>query len=94
MRKIERDDENPIDNIIIDSCDIIKPYFYKLGFTPNGITTLSLIFGLLSKYPFFNFNCNSIISFFFSVILSIIDKGIIKINLSLLFKKFKLIEIL
>jgi hypothetical protein len=56
MRKIERDDENPIDNIIIDSCDIIKPYFYKLGFNPNGITTLSLIFGLLSVYFLYQYN--------------------------------------
>jgi phosphatidylglycerophosphate synthase len=48
MRKIPSYLENPLDNIIINFCDVIAPFFKKLHFTPNGITTLSLIFGLLS----------------------------------------------
>ena len=50
MRKIKSEFENPFDNILIDLSDIISPYFNKMNFTPNGITTLSLITGLLSCY--------------------------------------------
>jgi phosphatidylglycerophosphate synthase len=50
MRKIEKHMENPIDNYLIDFADYLSPYFYKLNFTPNGITTLSLITGLLSVF--------------------------------------------
>ena len=50
MRKIKSEFENPFDNILIDLSDIISPYFHKMNFTPNGITTLSLITGLLSCY--------------------------------------------
>lgn len=50
MRKIEKQYENPIDNINIDIASWMCPFFKKLGFTPNGITTISLIFGLLSIY--------------------------------------------
>jgi phosphatidylglycerophosphate synthase len=48
MRKIPKSSENPLDNINIDLIDPLCPLFKKLGFTPNGITTLSLIFGVLS----------------------------------------------
>ena len=50
MRKIKREFENPFDNILIDICELVSPFFHKLNFTPNGITTLSLITGLLSCY--------------------------------------------
>ena len=50
MRKIEKRHENPLDNILIDLSDALCPFFKKLGFTPNWITTLSLIFGLLAVY--------------------------------------------
>lgn len=53
MRKIPRHLENPIDDTLLLLTDIINPYFYKLGFTPNHITTLSLIFGILSIYYFY-----------------------------------------
>jgi len=47
MRKIEPEYENFIDDKLIDFADTIDPYFYKLNFSPNDITTLSLISGLL-----------------------------------------------
>ena len=48
MRKISKEHENPIDNILIDISELLSPLFYKLNFTPNMITTLSLITGLIS----------------------------------------------
>lgn len=50
MRKIDREYENPIDNINIDVADKLCPLFRKMGFSANGITTLSLIFGLISVF--------------------------------------------
>ncbi len=50
MRKIARQYENPLDNFNIDFVDGMCPLFKKLGMTPNYITTLSLIFGLISLY--------------------------------------------
>jgi len=47
-RKIPKDCDNPIDNILIDLVEILNPYFKKLNFTPNGITFLSLVFGLIT----------------------------------------------
>jgi hypothetical protein len=49
-RKIEKKYENPFDNILIDLCEYCSPFFHKLNFSPNDITTLSLIFGILSIY--------------------------------------------
>lgn len=48
MRKIPTNLENPLDNIIINICEPVSTLFYKINFTPNDITTLSLIFGFLS----------------------------------------------
>jgi phosphatidylglycerophosphate synthase len=54
MRKIEKKFENPFDNILIDIGEILAPYFKKLNFTANDITTLSLIFGLLAVHSLCN----------------------------------------
>jgi len=54
MRKLPTDLENPIDNVLVDICDILSPMFYKLHFTPNILTTFSLIFGLYSSYSLHN----------------------------------------
>lgn len=45
---IPEKDECPIDNLMNSGANRISPTFKKLGFTPNQITTLSLIFGLLA----------------------------------------------
>jgi len=50
MRKIEREYENPFDNFHIDCADTFCPAFHECGFTPNTLTTFSLIFGLMSLY--------------------------------------------
>lgn len=42
MRKINRELENPIDNVIIDLCEKISSRINKYKITPNQITTLSL----------------------------------------------------
>lgn len=51
--KISRKYENPIDNVIIDiSRYINKTIFRPLNFTPNMITTLSLLSGVVSIWFF------------------------------------------
>jgi phosphatidylglycerophosphate synthase len=49
-RKIPSHMDNPIDNVMIEISECISPFFNKIGFTPNGLTTLSLIFGLAGLY--------------------------------------------
>jgi phosphatidylglycerophosphate synthase len=69
-RKLPQKYENPIDNILVGFAEKLNPIFYKLGFNPNGITTLSLIFGILFNYYYYtkNYGLASImimISYFF-----------------------------
>jgi hypothetical protein len=52
MRKIPADIENPIDNILLIIIEKVHPYFHKLGFTPNILTTFSLLFWLGGLYFF------------------------------------------
>ena len=52
-RKIPRDLDNPFDNILIDIVEWMNPYFKRLHFTPNMITTLSLIFGIIFNIAFY-----------------------------------------
>ena len=49
-RKIHSSLQNPIDAVFYTIAHKLNPLFYKLGFTPNILTTISLIFGLLSVY--------------------------------------------
>ena len=49
-RKIPKMYENCIDNFIIDIGVKLNPLFKKLNLTPNDLTTVSAIFGLLSVY--------------------------------------------
>lgn len=44
MRKIPCKYENPIDNILISICEYTCPFAYKLGLTPNILTTISILF--------------------------------------------------
>jgi len=50
MRKVDRELDNPIDNIILDIGDYLLPYFKKTEHTPNMLTTYSFILGLASVY--------------------------------------------
>ena len=64
-RKLPEELECPIDNLIIKYGKKLYPYFRKLQFTPNTLTTISLILGLLSSYQFYqkNFIRSSILYF-------------------------------
>jgi len=69
-RKIKKEFDGPIDNFILDYFIIpLDHIFYKLKFTPNIITTISLIFGLLSAYYLYNKSYISIICLIIAYIL-------------------------
>ena len=51
-RKLPRHYDDPIDSILVDFVEILNPYFKSMNFTPNGITTLSAIFGLAAVYVY------------------------------------------
>jgi phosphatidylglycerophosphate synthase len=50
MKKIPNEIDNPIDNVLIQFADCLCPYFYRMGYTPNMITTYSLLTGMISCY--------------------------------------------
>lgn len=47
-RKIHSSIENPIDNILINICEHLCPHLKKLNFTPNMLTTIGLMLGIIS----------------------------------------------
>ena len=53
MRKYPNHIENPIDDIMIYLCEILAPIFKCMHFTPNMLTTVSLLFGLLTSYTYY-----------------------------------------
>jgi phosphatidylglycerophosphate synthase len=57
-RKISSSIENPIDNVMISTSDALSPYFKKLNYTPNGITTISLVLALASLHHLYNHDVN------------------------------------
>lgn len=52
-RKLEKHYECPIDNVLVDFADYLSPFFKEYNFTANDITTLSLIFGVLSAHSLY-----------------------------------------
>tara|TARA_Y100000389_G_C17286929_1_gene425949 strand:- start:160 stop:735 length:576 start_codon:yes stop_codon:yes gene_type:complete len=72
-RKLKIEDENPIDNLIYEIVESLDPIFYRLNFTPNIITTLSLLTGLLSGYYFYKNNYICIPLYIISYILDCSD---------------------
>jgi phosphatidylglycerophosphate synthase len=69
-RKLPPSLECPIDTLFIDISDVISPIFKKLNFTPNDITTLSLVFGIcaivsLIKHKFLYTGVFYLLSYFF-----------------------------
>ena len=54
MRKIDESIENPIDNFIYIFVEIIAPYAHTAGLSPNMITTLSVVFSIISVYYLYN----------------------------------------
>jgi phosphatidylglycerophosphate synthase len=65
MRKIPHELECPVDNVLIDLCEPLSIFFRKLDFTPNGITTLSLICGLLAIYFLYKDKPYAAVTFYF-----------------------------
>jgi len=53
MRKIPTNIENPIDNVIINLSEPFSTMFRHYNFTPNCITTLSLITGVVSVWALY-----------------------------------------
>jgi len=45
-RKLLIQFECPIDNYLLTWVEYLNPFFYLLGFTPNGLTLVSAIFGI------------------------------------------------
>ena len=74
-RKIKREYENPFDNIFIDlACWFNINIFRLLHFSPNIITTISLIFGLVAALLFHHRKyLLSVIFFLFAYVLDCAD---------------------
>jgi phosphatidylglycerophosphate synthase len=53
-RLIENKYDDIIDYYLINIAEISNPYFYKIGFTPNMLTTLSFIFTIAFAVCFYN----------------------------------------
>jgi phosphatidylglycerophosphate synthase len=52
MRKIPSNLDNPFDNIIINFCENTVSYLKQLNFTPNILTSISLLLGVFSVVLF------------------------------------------
>lgn len=74
-RKITHDEENPFDNVVIDIAEWLNTYIFRpLNYTPNMITTMSLIMGLASALLFhYQYYLSSIILFITAYILDCAD---------------------
>lgn len=66
MQKLPSDLENPIDNFIYIIINLIAPYVYNIGLTPNFITTLGNICTVFFSYYFINRNY-AFSSFFYAL---------------------------
>lgn len=53
-RKLPQEYENPVDNMMLSVADTLSPQFKKMNYTPNGITTLSVIFSAAALYHLYN----------------------------------------
>ena len=74
MIKIPKDLENPIDNVIIDSCEPMSIFFRQLHLNPNDITTLSMIFGILSIILLYKGKTVTAVScYFISYVFDVLD---------------------
>jgi phosphatidylglycerophosphate synthase len=50
FRKLPPELDCPVDGFLLDIVDIVNPYFYILGLTPNILTLISALFGIFSSY--------------------------------------------
>ena len=49
VRKLPKNLECPIDNFLLDIVDYANPYFYTCGLTPNMLTSISALFGVIAS---------------------------------------------
>lgn len=71
-RKISKDNEDRVDNILVALADRMCPIFKEMNYTANGITTLSLITSIAAIYYLMrrdmtNFTFYYMIAYFFDV---------------------------
>lgn len=71
--KIDSKYENPIDILMYNISAYIEPFFLKLNMTPNHITTLSLLCGLLCVYYLDINHTNLALAFTFYILSFLFD---------------------
>lgn len=59
MRKVDRELDNPIENVILDIGDKLLPFLKESGHTPNMLTTYSFVLGLAAVYFLYKKNLNN-----------------------------------
>lgn len=64
MRKLPQHFENPIDNVLLDICDKVMPFFKRTGHTPNMITTYSFILGIIALHYLYKQEVNKFAVFY------------------------------
>lgn len=55
-RGIKPEYKNPIDDVMIKMSEVIAPYFNRINYTANGITTISLIFSAAALYHLYQYD--------------------------------------
>jgi phosphatidylglycerophosphate synthase len=65
MRKIPRDLDNPIDNLLIDSARYVNPILKCMRFTPNMVTVMSGVCQFAGIHAFYNDYCRIAAGLFF-----------------------------
>lgn len=73
-RKLPPHLENPIDNILLEGCARIHPFFRKMGFTANGITWLSaLLQGIALGLFYHQWHIAAALTYFVGYFLDVLD---------------------
>jgi phosphatidylglycerophosphate synthase len=82
VNKITPEFDNPLNNIINGQIDTTLPIYNKMNFTPNTLTTISLLFGLSAVYAVYTdyYKIGAILFFFASYYDSVDGKYARKYN--------------
>lgn len=56
MSKSRAINNNPVDEILTKISDVIDPVFKKMNYTPNGLTSVSVVFVIAALYHLYNRN--------------------------------------
>lgn len=71
-RKIPPEFENPIDDKLLDICDVMIPFCQKCKITPNFITVIRTFLGIITLY-YFNFSTDWIFPIIGTIIFYLFD---------------------